>query len=314
MTICTVVEYSEIMKENMNKLKKNLHYKEVVVSDLPSWKKIKEAARDIHRNMTDESRQEWIFRGQRNKGWKLKSTLERALNDFDIPLDKSPEIESGLLRRFQRQYYHFASHVPKKNDSLEWLAIMQHYGAPTRLLDWTYSFYVAVFFAIEKAVDNIPCEVWAIEKYAIRNSIQKSKRIHDNVKSLLDTDHNIEKQQTWKGAFCRNTWPFVYPVNPFRLNERLVIQQGDFLCPGDITKPFEENLIAVLPNKARANDFCLYRYIFPCPGKIKKGILMDLHRMNITQASLFPGLEGFAKSLYAKLASPEDLLAPFNSK
>ena len=44
---------------------------------------------------------------------------------------------------------------------MEWLALMRHYGAPCRLLDWTHTFWAAVFFAIEKATDF--CSVWVVD-------------------------------------------------------------------------------------------------------------------------------------------------------
>jgi hypothetical protein len=46
---------------------------------------------------------------------------------------------------------HFLADTPDQDDWLEWIALMQHYGAPTRFLDWTYSLYVAVFFAVERS-------------------------------------------------------------------------------------------------------------------------------------------------------------------
>src|SRR5438093_2893211 len=45
--------------------------------------------------------------------------------------------------------------------TLEWLALMQHYGAPTRLLDFTYSFWIALFFAFEEAEND--CSVVALD-------------------------------------------------------------------------------------------------------------------------------------------------------
>lgn len=60
-------------------------------------------------------------------------------------------IEHKIVRDFQRRAHHHADHLPKPGDQMEWLALMQHHGAPTRLLDWTYSFFVALFFAIERA-------------------------------------------------------------------------------------------------------------------------------------------------------------------
>ncbi len=82
----------------------------------------------------------WIFRG--DKGSDLKTSLEKACDRFEIDLQhdkgrrnglRSPELEQKLIREFQRRYHFYAKHVPNDNDYLEWLALMQHHGAPTRL-------------------------------------------------------------------------------------------------------------------------------------------------------------------------------------
>jgi hypothetical protein len=80
----------------------------------------------------------------------LKTTLERACESYDIPLEKARVIEDILLRNFMRKYHHYSQHIPDRGNTLEWLSVMQHYGAPTRLLDFTYSVYVAAYFALEK--------------------------------------------------------------------------------------------------------------------------------------------------------------------
>ena len=83
---------------------------------------------------------------------------------------------------------------------------------------------------------------------------------------------------------------FVRPINPLRLNERLTNQRGLFLAPGDVTATFEENLRSI-PNpstlvyRIKLNRACRHEG------------LVQLDRMNINAATLFPGLEGFAKSL-----------------
>jgi hypothetical protein len=63
--------------------------------------------------------------------------------------------------------------VPDLDDTLEWLALMRHHGAPTRLLDWTYSFFVAVYFACEEAKTNAPCVVYALDT---RKCVRDAKR------------------------------------------------------------------------------------------------------------------------------------------
>ena len=185
---------------------------------------------------------------------------------------------------------------------------MRHYGAPSRLQDWSYSFYVALFFALREA--GQACAVWALEKFSLIEN--RYAKIPFEVWKDLSEDKDITKYRTWKNVFTQGVVPFVYPVNPFRLNERLVIQQSDFLCTGDISKPFEENLAAMLPEDKGQNNFKLYKYEIDFSGKERQKALLHLHRMNINEATLFPGLGGFARSLKHLLTSPKNLLKPPN--
>jgi hypothetical protein len=88
---------------------------------------------------------------------------------------------------------------------------------------------------------------------------------------------------------------FVCPINSYGLNDRLIIQQGTFLCPGDISKSFEENLASL----ASRRDFgeALWEIRIEADLEERKNILRHLHRMNMNQATLYPGLGGFARSL-----------------
>ena len=86
----------------------------------------------------------YLFRGQRDSRWELQTTLER----YTPPNMKASDAELRLLHEFKRRAHTYLQpqHIPAKDDSGEWLALMQHFGAPTRLLDVTESPYVAVYF------------------------------------------------------------------------------------------------------------------------------------------------------------------------
>ena len=73
----------------------------------------------------------------------LTTGLERACLLADGSLTRAPEHEKGIIREFRRRAHHYLPDATLLGDSLELLALMQHHGAPTRLLDWTYSLYVA---------------------------------------------------------------------------------------------------------------------------------------------------------------------------
>lgn len=91
----------------------------------------------------------WAFRGQANAGWDLTSTLTRTLIERKIKPELWEEQEERTLRIFKRKAHHFLDRTPAEEEEFEWLALMQHHGAPTRLLDFTWSPYVAAFFALE---------------------------------------------------------------------------------------------------------------------------------------------------------------------
>jgi hypothetical protein len=168
---------------------------------------------------------------------------------------------------------------------------MQHYGAPTRLLDFTYSFYVAAYFALEETEKD--CAVWAINmNWVVKQSKAKFTK-GTTAWKFLNEFVTEEKEKQFKEVYMGvSPERFACPQNPFRLNERLTIQKGVFMCPGDVTSSFEKNLRSLQGWNKEQN---IKKIIIPL--QFKKRALHILYDMNVTRATLFPGLDGFAKSL-----------------
>jgi FRG domain len=287
----------------------------------------------------------WIFRGHEKSEWPFETTLERAIwshrglrdelgtmpgdagksawlskkadlqreylkmglkrhfakrnpgpDEYVLVLD----IEGGLIRRFQRQCHHYLTDTPEEDNLMEWLALMRHFGAPTRLMDWTWSFYVAVFFAIHRTEEE-RCAVWALDL----DALDKARPV-EKVRGLIDKDPNVKDWPTFEGVFKQNH-NVVVNVSAFRLNERLLVQQGTFLVPGNVTVPFEDNLSEVLEDIKKPE--ALVKFNVSANRDTKQDILRKLHEMNIGRATLFPGLDGFAQSLDQLLTIPRSAAA-----
>ena len=87
---------------------------------------------------------------------------------------------------------------------------------------------------------------------------------------------------------------FVKSENPFHLNERLTAQQGGFLCPADLCVSFADNLKA-MSNWASESNVVKLRLELDDRSAIE--FARNLKSMNLSFAALFPGLEGFARSI-----------------
>src|ERR1041384_342644 len=85
--------------------------------------------------ITDSPLANWAFRGQQDATWPLFSALSRYLLTFRIHPQAWQAQEARMLRIFKRKAHQFLQHIPPPDDDLQWLALMQHHGAPTRLLD-----------------------------------------------------------------------------------------------------------------------------------------------------------------------------------
>jgi hypothetical protein len=244
----------------------------------------------------------WIYRGQKCATRALETTFDRFCRKWKEEITRESidrfKIENNLLREFTRHFHRYSSDLPRSKDKLEWLSIMQHYGAPTRLLDFTYSIYVGAYFALEEecfcssANNKTPRDsaIWAVNTdwlSKVSNKVLEELGKESLLKNLDEKKPEAFEDVYWKEPLGN----FVRPENPYRLNQRLGIQRGLFLCPGNIKETFMENLTQA--DYSDENNI----FIIIIPQAHREKALKHLYYMGISQTNLFPGLDGFSKSL-----------------
>jgi hypothetical protein len=226
----------------------------------------------------------WSFRGHSDARWGLESTLARRFNSNGIHPRAWPEQEKRILRIFKRKAHLFLDHIPDDKDSFRWLGMMQHHGAPTRLLDFTWSFYVAAFFALEAATGD--AAIWAVNLDALHEPLRLAGR-----KKRVSIDDLVPKiEGNYEKYFLDNKFSFVVYGEPTIMNQRLIAQSGTFIVPSTLSEPVED---------------ILSHYSFPKPlvkyvlttSKLRAIAMRKLYSMNITYYTLFPGLDGLARSM-----------------
>lgn len=189
----------------------------------------------------------WVFRGQSNPEWELVPKAGRP------PYDSSND--QRAFTAWKRRAAEFAN-VSFKDD-WDWLAVAQHHGLATRLLDWTNNPLAAAFFAVEDN-DDTDSILFAIF-----------------TKHILDTDH-------YKPFEING----VYRIKPKGVSQRIVRQSGIFT----IHNPPNLSIENGLQDGYKLEKIIISRtYI--------KNLIFELSHYGINRASLFPDLDGLSSHM-----------------
>jgi hypothetical protein len=189
------------------------------------------------------------------------------------------------------------------NYLIEWLALMQHHGAPTRLLDFSRSPFIAAFFSFEQCFirNDVDVAVWAINYNFLKN--KALEELETEFSTEIKENKRLINERLFEKLFHLNNRNLVFPVEPFRMNRRYSLQQSIFVSTGNSNENFLNQL------KFLENDIGRAVVKIEMPSILHKQVIRDLQRMNLNRASLFPDLDGYAASLrlrYNSMKTPEE--------
>ena len=248
---------------------------------MTSWNEIRVTSwDDFDQEVEGLEYRKWVFRGQSDARWLLNTSLYRSFEDA-IPIipHKGGQgrvfardtHEKLLIKRFKESAHLYRSSLPNAAKSLEWLAIMQHHGAPTRFLDVTLSPHIACYFALDSGHDD--CCIFAFDHQRLHHP---DRKVHDLLKDIL-------KSRLKSPAF-------IVPYRPEMTTERLVAQQGLFLVPSNNHDSFSQIITAHAPDGSACKKIVI-------PAHMRFDGISRLRKMNLTSTALFPGIDGFCRSL-----------------
>ncbi len=253
----------------------------------------------------------WCFRGHRKSSWHLTPTFERAV--FRTYPTKSGRFvgsryhridpdgnEGRILEEFQRGAHLFHEQLPGKDELEDWLALMQHHGVPTRLLDWTHSPYVALYFAIEDERGDDSVEESALWSIDMEWFEECAKKLYEEARASIDSRGGPYGEPGLLGHDYHNAkcQYILMKAKTSRLNERMLIQQGEFLYAPSHEFTFQSCLLTMLV-QSKASRSVISKIRVKRENRLP--FLAELRRMNIHHSSLFPGSDGFARSVAMSL-------------
>lgn len=221
------------------------------------------------------------------------------------------------MLKFKEQASTFSDTCPDGDDGLQWLALMQHHGAPTRLLDFTESVDVAAFFALAEAASGYAA-IWAVDKARLHHQLCKQLTTLTEQPAgpysiayrppVLD---HLLKQGANLDGYAAGL------ARPVPRNGRSGYQKGLFVYSLNMRHTLEENIYGMFGLSAEAaralsgkgfygsidNPSTFARLQgspiikFLLPHSLRREALRSLRSRGIGYTELFNDLDGFARAL-----------------
>lgn len=213
----------------------------------------------------------YLFRGQGDEQWELVSSFDRWFRGRNINVNRANKAnKADISREFLSIFKSLSEGQPIPSsvweDEVLTLAVAQHYGVLTRLLDWTESPYIAAFFAfagvVNKKLESANVAVWCLDRTSV----------------------------IWTGEYGAE----ILEV-PSYGNERLRNQRGKFTrlkAPYDSLEEYVNTIDGAMG--------ALTKYLIPV-GEARTA-LADLDLMGINPSNIFPGLEGCASAANLRMS------------
>jgi hypothetical protein len=230
------------------------------------------------------------FRGQQRASWGLLPKLFRGFGDYRRI--KKDEIEDEIREEFAARAPILSETRLAGSNSWGWYFQMQHFGAPTRLLDWTEGAHIALYFAVRDNPGYYDAAVWVLDPYELnRRAIGREEVIPPSEPNLRKRDRRVVDpwlpQRFDPGTTVPDEPVAVYPTHVTR---RIATQRSCFTVHGrdlaglDRLQDKKERLLAKIT----------------IPSFRIRSIRKELETHGIDEVTVFPDLDGLGRALCAR--------------
>ena len=199
------------------------------------------------------------------------------------------ELENRLINRFRQRS---APYQARMSDDWEYLFLMQHFGVPTRLLDWTENPYIALYFALTGAClqhpgtpfDDPPdSAVWVLNPTKWNRFVFRDVTFTGDVLSVGDPELRGYEPK----SVMNNNPVALYGTHN---SPRIVAQRGVFTIAGRNTTAMEE-----LAQDQEFDEKSLRKIVIP--GEVVHSVLDSVLAIGVTESVVFPSLDGLAREM-----------------
>jgi hypothetical protein len=256
------------------------------VETITDYIKVVKGLRDAWRG--DSSPMTWHpwFRGQPNADWPLMPGILRTVTRRPAgTVEDALRGELILRQEFERRGRQLSAEQPQ--NCWEWYFLMQHYGVPTRLLDWTDGALIALYFAVrhrtnEEGANHADAAVWAIDPWCL-NQGSNDTRLVEGV--FTPAQVPSEYFPSTEKELARIPSPPI-PVHPPHMARRLAVQRSRFILFGSDPTGIE----MAMDRNGRLHKIVMKQAAM-------RSIFWDLQTCGISQSTLFPDLDGLGHEL-----------------
>lgn len=305
-------------------------YRQILIEDYDEckcWEDIQAELNHLHQTG------KWVFRGQANALWGLQTSMERFVQQVCAhqALEVIPDpkrIEEMVYDDFTTRFPQYVNkRIKQPANTMEYLGVMQHYGAPTRLLDWSLSPSVAAFFAYDdierdSAGSELPPAIWALDTSALFDFSTAFAREHGVLLTTLpDCSHSFVTTSI-ASDIIKQGLHAVLPIQLPKLDQRMERQQAAFtvFCgPYFMAKTLDPTVAPYIKESdghnrknprlftslmelllhlyIKTGQKCLRRFVLPVAEHRSVALELLDTREEINREYLVPGIDGLAQAV-----------------